>query len=337
MYFDMKDNWDDAFQTGDVTAVKVFLAQGLNVNMKFSAHSHTPLMSAVSGNQLEVVKILLARNDLDIADTDQDSDNCLHWACSNDQADSVALLGQDMRMTSKIINKKNVSGDSALMIAVEKGSLSCVEELVKLDGVDLETKNKTGVRLEDLARGSNKVSILQCLEKGKLRVSAIAPINSRAKKLKEAAKDIQDLDDNLEAEKKALATQQLTEIFKLNEKQEEAEGMFDLKQATDLEEYTKKLEEVKLKFSKNLGQERNVLDERHKRENSEQNEDYIVNMKRVEDNINTIVTPPAPECPICLELMLPPTKVAQCSICMKPVMGRATAMEQMLRTLYNRE
>ena len=63
---------------------------------------------------------------------------------------------------------------------------------------------------------------------------------------------------------------------------------------------------------------------------------------------------PAPECPICLELMLPPTKiftcsnghlvcgpckekVAQCSICMKPVMGRATAMEQMLRTLFNIE
>merc|ERR1719508_424971 len=58
-----------------------------------------------------------------------------------------------------------------------------------------------------------------------------------------------------------------------------------------------------------------------------------------------------PECPVCLEGMPPPmnifncpnghfvcgnckTKVANCPKCFEPVMGRATGMEQMLRTLF---
>ena len=56
------------------------------------------------------MRILLARDDLDIAATGDFGDTALHLACMIGYADCVALLGKDRRMTSNIINIKNRSG-----------------------------------------------------------------------------------------------------------------------------------------------------------------------------------------------------------------------------------
>ena len=176
--------------------------------------------------------------------------------------------------------------------------------------------------------------------------------------LKENAGNIQTLDESLEVETKVLISNQAKEKEELDQKQEKDRTVFAEKQTKELEEFTRKLEKEKMNFSEHQGQAKNVLDEKHKFETSKLNDDYNHNMKGLEDDMQTLftspkaaATPPTPECPICLESMPPPTqifncpnghlecgpckeKVTNCSICKEPVMCRATAMEQMLRTLY---
>jgi hypothetical protein len=126
----------------------------------------------------------------------------------------------------------------------------------------------------------------------------------------------------------------------------------------NLKNLQKKLEKEKMKFSEHQGQAKNDMVEKHKTESSKLNDDYNLDMKCLEEDMQTLftapkpaATPPTPECPVCLEAMPPPTqifnclnghlecgpckeKVTKCSICKEPVIGRATAMEQMLRTIY---
>jgi ankyrin repeat protein len=137
-------------ERGDVATVQVCLARGKNINAKH--YGQTPMMAAVRRNNIEIVRILLARDDLDITATYGNGNTALHWACYKGNAECVALLGQDRRMTINIINIKNNKGETALMKAVERNHLSCVEMMAELDGVDWETKNKDGESLEDVAR-----------------------------------------------------------------------------------------------------------------------------------------------------------------------------------------
>ena len=135
-----------ACQAKDVTK-----ARGVKVNAK-KRNSEPPLMTAVWGNNIKMVRILLARDDLDIAATNANGNTALHWACAMGYAECVALLGKDRRMTSNIINIKSNYGATALMWAVQNNHLPCVERMAELDGVDWETKNKKEESLEDIAR-----------------------------------------------------------------------------------------------------------------------------------------------------------------------------------------
>jgi ankyrin repeat protein len=155
IYFQVKMSaeLDKACEIGDVATAQACLAGGGNDNDKYDGK--TPLITAVFYNNKEIVRILLAGDDVDIAATTGYVGymyTALHWACYDGYAECVALLGQDRRMTSRIINIKNLYGQTALMLAVERTDLSCVKRMVELDGVDWETKNNNGVGLEDVAR-----------------------------------------------------------------------------------------------------------------------------------------------------------------------------------------
>ena len=94
------------------------LAIGVTINSKYQ-YSRTPLISAVQHNQLEMVRILLARDDLDMeATTNYSGSSALHYACGNGFADCVALLGQDRRMNKPIVNRKTILGNTTLVWAV---------------------------------------------------------------------------------------------------------------------------------------------------------------------------------------------------------------------------
>ena len=98
------------------------------------------------------MRILLAWDELDITYIDSFGCTALHWACYKGRAECVALLGQDSRMNSRIINIKNNAGNTALVYAVEENYLPCVERMAELDGVDWETRNMKEESLEDVAR-----------------------------------------------------------------------------------------------------------------------------------------------------------------------------------------
>ena len=75
-------------------------------------------------------------------------------------------------MNERIMNKKNVDGNTSLMIAVKKGKLEPVEEIGKLDLADWNTKDKMGKGLEDVAKNFGYSGILKYMklldqEKGK--------------------------------------------------------------------------------------------------------------------------------------------------------------------------
>jgi ankyrin repeat protein len=140
----------EACETGNVATVQACLARGVNVNDKY--YGQTPLKAAVRRNNIEIVRILLARDDLDITATYGNGNTALHVACYTGNAECVAVLGKDRRMNSNIINIKDNFGETALMKAVEHNKLTCVEMMAELDGVDWETKNKDGKSLEDVAR-----------------------------------------------------------------------------------------------------------------------------------------------------------------------------------------
>jgi ankyrin repeat protein len=144
----------NACKIGNVGKVQACLARGENVNSRNDSDgSLTPLLIASQGNQLEIVQLLLSRADLDIGATNTSGNTALHTACYHGYVDCVVLLGQDSRMTSKIINmKNNLDGETALMVAVNGGHLSCVERMAEMDGFEWRIRTKEGETLEDISR-----------------------------------------------------------------------------------------------------------------------------------------------------------------------------------------
>ena len=87
----MSEELYEACRAGDVATVQACLARGEDVNAK--RDGVTPLMAAVWGNNIEIARILLARDNLDIAATNSSGLTALHWACMMNYAGCVALLG----------------------------------------------------------------------------------------------------------------------------------------------------------------------------------------------------------------------------------------------------
>ena len=241
--------------------------------------------------------------------------SALHYACSEGNTECIALLGRDRRMTKDILNAVNEQGKTALMLAVELGHLSSVEEMAKLEGVDWKTANEDGESLEDVARNMYHEEVLEYLEQENF--GSARPIKPKYKKLKEIALNIFALDENLETENTTMFMKHAKEKEDLKEKQATDIAVLEMQQRKEVEDMARK---------------HNV---KH----------------QVLVFYTTSVPPTTPDCPVCLEAMAPPCKiftcpnghlecgqckekVATCSICTEPVMGRASAVEQLLRTMY---
>jgi len=134
---------------GDVTTVRSCLSAGADVNTR-DDDDDTPLYLAIGCNHPQVVTELVSRQDIDLAVVDCDGYTALHLACAWDMSAIIPILGS--RMAIHMLNIKDNIGDTALMVAVEKGHLSSVEEMAKLEGVDWLTRDSEGDTLEDVAR-----------------------------------------------------------------------------------------------------------------------------------------------------------------------------------------
>ena len=215
-------------------------------------------------------------------------------------------------MTEELINRKNNFGNTALMEAVQRGQLACVEEMAKLEGVDWEAINDSGESLKDVARRCGKNNILTYLN------------NSVLTKL----------------------TQQIAELKVRHNKSEEELRGEQKKKRKDLEdELLSEMEDLRERNRK----EAEEVSNSYKIKPLQKKE--FVEMKTVSVPRTPPPAPECPvcleslapparihNCPeghlVCGDCRL---KVKTCGLCRKPFHGRATAMEQYLRAQYGVE
>ena len=249
----------------------------------------------------------------------------LHMACLNNRAAIVAVLGADRRVTREVLNMKDGYGDTALMTAVKHGYVDCVKEMAKLVGVNWDTKNVMGENLKTVAKKKNQEAVLRYLDRKV--VEEVASLE------KTEDEEIKEIVKHINAAKECYKI----EHDILEENQSVAIKVFDDKQTKERRKFIETLHDAIVKH----------------------NEEYDTRIKDLEGILHAFTSPQSaaltsPDCPVCLDPMAPPVrifncpnghlvcaackekmKVAICPLCLKPVMGRATAMEQLLRTLYN--
>ena len=107
-------------------------------------------MKAIFREHNSIVKVLLKQPSLDINRSNSQGFTAVHKACFHDNVTSIRMLLGDPRLTS--VNARNFIGWTPLLMAVFGGSIECVRELVRVEGVDLETTDAEGRSLEEAAR-----------------------------------------------------------------------------------------------------------------------------------------------------------------------------------------
>ena len=99
-----------------------------------------------------MVEVLLKQPLLDINRSASNGTRAAHCACVNDNVTGLRMLLRDPMLISA--NKRGPEGgQSPLMMAVVRGSVDCVREMVRVEGVDLdEGRDRKGKSLEEVAR-----------------------------------------------------------------------------------------------------------------------------------------------------------------------------------------
>ena len=139
---------------GDLGGVRAALAswedgEMTNVNTG-NEKNFTGLMASIYAGHNEVVEVLLKQSSLDVNTSDSHGITALHWATAWNNVTGLKMLLADPRLTS--VNARRGNGLTPLMSAINGGSVECVRELVREKGVDLDTRNDQGRRMEEVAR-----------------------------------------------------------------------------------------------------------------------------------------------------------------------------------------
>jgi ankyrin repeat protein len=181
-------------QQGDLRAVKLFLAAGMDPNTR-DAEGNTALMYAITENRADLVKVLLQAKP-NVAQQNNGGGTALTWAAERGQVDTLRLL-LDHRADTQAINEAFVSaagsaqldvlhallergaklnevGSKALLAAAgstyvdvpDQARSDTVTFLCSL-GVDVNAKDNEGWTALLLAADRNRASVVQTLtEKG---------------------------------------------------------------------------------------------------------------------------------------------------------------------------
>ena len=130
---------------GDLDGVRAAVARGEDVNAG-DERNMTGLMVVLLCGHNSVVELLLQQPSLDINISDSYGDTALHYGCLRDNGTGLRMLLGDPRLTS--VNRRSHAGNTPLMVAVIKGSVECVRELVRVEGVHLGTREGQSGDLE---------------------------------------------------------------------------------------------------------------------------------------------------------------------------------------------
>ena len=92
---------------------------------------------------------MLQQPAIDVNLADLSGNTPLHACADADNVEGLRLLLAHPAMTS--LNARNGDGMTPLMFAIGQEAVGCVRELVQVDGVDLDTRDNTGLTLEEVA------------------------------------------------------------------------------------------------------------------------------------------------------------------------------------------
>ncbi len=113
-------------------------------------NGRTPLLKAVLLGKVGVVKRLLERKDVDIADVDNDGNNCLHLIAQNDEEDLLFFQDLVAIFLEHKLDCKNKSGDTPLHVAAQIFNYEAIALFVKL-GANIYAKNENGLDVFEVA------------------------------------------------------------------------------------------------------------------------------------------------------------------------------------------
>jgi len=179
---------------GDIQRVQEIVAsKEVDINDTYDYLGETPLMRAMTYNQVDIVSYLLTLPELQLDKRDRAGDTALHSA-ANDRS-VVRLFCQDRRCTPCIVNMKDNDEKTALMRAVEHGCYDIVKELENVEGTDFRTKDRHGSTLIEIARKNNQAEIVEFLKQKNKKVESLKVITaySLANHLKNKC-DVEELD-----------------------------------------------------------------------------------------------------------------------------------------------
>ena len=147
----MAEEFFERCRKGDLEGVQAALQSGADVNSK-NENGLTGLMMAVSGNHTAVARLLLEQEGIDISICDKYGqrhnygESALHYAARfTKNSECLAILLARPELTSQMVNKKDMYGETPLWLAVCGGAADCVQVLLNDNRTDPNIKDEDGI------------------------------------------------------------------------------------------------------------------------------------------------------------------------------------------------
>ena len=119
------DRFVTACAVNKISEVRRMLAKRPGICNMRNSYGVTGLHSAMANNSIEVLELLLAREEIDIAVTDCGNRTPLHRGCISNSVDCVRLYLAHTQCTEDIVTMQNSIGRTAEMLATEYGYQEC--------------------------------------------------------------------------------------------------------------------------------------------------------------------------------------------------------------------
>jgi len=263
----------------------------------------------------------------------------LHRACWDGDVVKMRELLADS--DSSKLNAKDQWGRTPLWCAVTQGNIEAVRLMVEHDGVRLDTTDSYGKDLEFRAKEKGYTKIVEVLQKGKLKRQLITnDLNLDGLSQKS-------LSDQLESSEHKL--------FDLKKKHAQEKLELEISCSEAVEKLILENEQKISKIQERHETEQGMMASQVASINEKLNKKtcHPASAPATPTSQPSLYLPPCPECPVCMENLLPPRRIFQCGnghliceicqpkmkeqkcpSCLQGFVGRAIAMEQHLSTLF---
>ena len=138
---------EDVNTLGKAEATVTVRQAGQNKRM---ASDISCLMCAVWGKHYDVIEFLIKQPGLDVNWANVGGATALYSAVQLGHCRAIRMIVSHPRFNS--VNTKNVDGWTPLKMAVREGHVECINELLAVEDVDLDTGDIWGESVEELAR-----------------------------------------------------------------------------------------------------------------------------------------------------------------------------------------